>query len=130
MILRPQIAPADALLLSLVAGIAAFDAVVETTGIRPDIRWPNDLLVNEKKVCGILAELSSDSSRVHHAVIGVGINVNHRVFPEELRGVATSLCLEAERTIPRTELTVALIKSMDREYRILLRAVNSPAATA
>jgi BirA family biotin operon repressor/biotin-[acetyl-CoA-carboxylase] ligase len=123
---RPQITPADALWLSLIAGVAVQDAVREVTGLNADIRWPNDLLINDKKFCGILAELSTEANRVNHAVVGIGINVNHGVFPQELRSLATSLRRESGREWSRVELTAALLKSFDREYRGLLRAVHSP----
>ena len=99
---------------------------VSVTGVRADIRWPNDLLFNDKKFCGILTELSSDSTRVNHVVVGIGINVSHRSFPPELSSLATSLALETGKEISRLELTAALLKSLDREYRALLRAVSSP----
>jgi Biotin-(acetyl-CoA carboxylase) ligase len=73
--------PAETLWLSLISGVAVQDATREVTGLQADIRWPNDLLINEKKFAGILTEVSSDSSRVHHAVIGIGINVNQDKFP-------------------------------------------------
>ena len=125
-LLRPRIHPADSLWLSLISAVAVQDAVKELTGLRPDIRWPNDLLFNDRKFCGILSESSSDSMRVNHIVVGIGINVSHRSFPPELAGVATSLAMETGRDISRLELTAALLKSLDREYRALMRAVNSP----
>src|SRR5215469_12987940 len=124
-ILRPQITPSDTLWLSLIAAVAVQDAVREVTGHATDIRWPNDLLVNDKKFCGILTELSTEAGRVRHAIVGIGINVNQQAFPDELRDVATSLRLETGREWSRVELTAALLKSLDREYRGLLRAVNS-----
>ncbi len=75
-LLRPEIAPAHILWLSLISAIAVQDAVQEATGLTADIRWPNDLLLEGKKFCGILTEASSDSSRVQYAVVGIGINVN------------------------------------------------------
>lgn len=126
LLLRPRIKPSDSLWLSLISAMAVQDAVKEITGIRADIRWPNDLLFNDRKFCGILTELNSDSTRVNHVVVGIGINVGHRVFPLELSGVATSLALETGKDISRLDLTVALLKSLDREYRALLRAVSSP----
>ena len=102
------------------------DAVKEVTGLSADIRWPNDLLIDEKKFCGILAELSTEANRVNYAVVGIGINVNHGAFPEELRKLATSLRLESGKEWSRVELTAALLKSFDREYRGLMRAVHNP----
>ena len=125
-ILRPQITPSDTLWLSLISAVAVQDAVREVTGCVTDIRWPNDLLVNDKKFCGILTELSTEAASVRHAIVGIGINVNHSTFPEELRGLATSLRIETGREWSRVDLTAALLKSLDREYRALLRAINHP----
>lgn len=128
-LLRPPITPAEALWLSLIAGVAVQDAVRETTGLAADIRWPNDLLLNDKKFAGILTEMSSEGGRVHHAVIGVGVNVNHQNFPDELKSTATSLALEGGKTFSRLDVAAALIRALDREYRALLRAMSSPIHT-
>ena len=120
LLLRPQIAPADALLLSLIAGIAAFDAVAGTTGVRPDIRWPNDLLIGDKKFCGILTEMNAEVTRVRYAVVGIGINVNQSKFPDELAGIATSLQLAAGHSWSRVALAASLLKAFDSEYRQLV----------
>jgi BirA family biotin operon repressor/biotin-[acetyl-CoA-carboxylase] ligase len=119
-ILRPQIAPADALLLSLIAGIAAHDTVASVTEIRSDIRWPNDLLIGDKKFCGILTEMNAEVTRVRHAVVGIGINVNQRSFPAELNDIATSLQLESGRSWSRVAIVAALLRSLDVEYRQLI----------
>ena len=129
-ILRPQITPSDTLWLSLISAVAVQDAIREVTGHVTDIRWPNDLLIHDKKFCGILTELSTEGRRVRHAIVGIGVNVNQQEFPDELRPVATSLRLETGREWSRVELTAALLKSLDREYRGLLRAINSPVRNA
>ncbi|MGH9579662.1 MAG: biotin--[acetyl-CoA-carboxylase] ligase [Terriglobales bacterium] len=118
-LLRPHLAPGDVLLLNLAAGLAAQSAVERVTGLVPDLRWPNDLLLNEKKCAGILAEMNAEATRVRYAVLGIGLNVNHAAFPAELRSTATSLALESGRTWSRAELAAALLKSLDREYRAL-----------
>jgi len=128
-LLRPSMAPSEALWLSLVAAVAVQDAVRETTSLAADIRWPNDLLINDKKFAGILTEMSSEGSKVHHAVIGIGINVNQQSFPQELRETATSLRIEGGREYPRLDVAAALIRALDREYRALLRTVSSPIRT-
>ncbi len=130
-LLRPRISPADVLWLSLIAALAVQDAVEETTGLRADIRWPNDLLLNDKKFCGILTEASSDSTRVQYAVVGIGINVNHTQFPQELEPIATSLRMESGATVSRTELAASLIRTFDRNYRAMVQAAgNSEGAPA
>jgi BirA family biotin operon repressor/biotin-[acetyl-CoA-carboxylase] ligase len=118
-ILRPLLAPADVLLLSLAAGLAVRDAVEQVTGLRPDLRWPNDLLLGGKKFCGILIEMNAEATRVRYAVVGVGMNVNQETFPTSIETLATSLRLETGRTCSRVELAAALLKSLDREYRRL-----------
>ena len=118
-VLRPHLAPADAVALSLAAGLAAQAAVEQVTGLEPDLRWPNDVLLKDKKFCGILAEMNAEATRVRYAVVGIGLNVNHADLPGELRGRATSLRLETGRAWSRVELAAALLKSLDREYRSL-----------
>ena len=128
-ILRPPIPPSDALWLSLIAAVAVQDAVREVTGHTTDIRWPNDLLIKDRKFCGILTELSTEGNRVRYAIVGIGVNVNQDAFPDELRESATSLRLETGKEWSRVDITAALLKSLDREYRALLRAANSPVRT-
>jgi BirA family transcriptional regulator, biotin operon repressor / biotin---[acetyl-CoA-carboxylase] ligase len=128
-LLRPPMTPAESLWLSLIAGVAVQDAVREVAGLAADIRWPNDLILNDKKFAGILTEMSSEANKVHHAVIGIGVNVNHQNFPEELRDTATSLSLEGGKQFARLDVAAALIRAIDREYRALLRAMTSPIRT-
>lgn len=128
-LLRPSMSPADALWLSLIAGVAVQDAVRETTNLQADIRWPNDMLLNEKKFAGILTEMSSEATRVQHAVIGIGINVNQRNLPADLETPATSLLNETGREWPRLDLAAALVRALDREYRALERAMSGPIRT-
>ena len=85
-----------------------------------DIRWPNDLLVNGKKVCGILTEMNAELDRLHSVVLGIGINVNHQEIPAELRKIATSLRLEGGRSYSRAQILVALLKELERKYHLLL----------
>jgi len=119
-LLRPPIAPAHAPLLTLVAGLAARDAVVEELDALPDIRWPNDLLVNGRKFCGILTEMHAEPDRMHWAVIGIGINVNQAKMPAELAEVATSLRIETGKVHSRLELLIRLLRHLDRYYNQFL----------
>ena len=127
-ILRPPMPPADALLLSLATGLAVRAAVTEIVPLPVDLKWPNDLLLNGKKFCGILAEMNAEATRVHHLVIGIGINVNQSKFPVELRDLATSLRIETGTEWSRVELCAALLKSLDREYRSFINDATSRAA--
>jgi BirA family biotin operon repressor/biotin-[acetyl-CoA-carboxylase] ligase len=119
-LLRPNLPPTQVLLLSLAAGLAVRSAVLEVSGLEADLKWPNDLLLGNKKFCGILTEMHSEATRVRHAVVGVGLNVNQKSFPQEIRDQATSLYLESRTTCSRVELVGALLKSLDREYRALM----------
>lgn len=123
LLLRPPLEPAEILPLMLAAGMAAQEAVEEVTGLRSDIRWPNDLLLGGKKFCGILAEMNAEPTQVRYVALGIGMNVNHLEFPKNLRDEATSVLLEMpEQTtaLLRVPLTAALLKSLDCEYRALV----------
>lgn len=123
-ILRPALPPSEVLVLSLAAGLAVRAAVEQVDSrVSPDLKWPNDVLIGGKKVCGILTEMNAEATRVRYIVVGVGINVNQASFPKELS--ATSLRLTTGSEWSRVELVAALLKSLDREYRALL---NDPDA--
>jgi BirA family biotin operon repressor/biotin-[acetyl-CoA-carboxylase] ligase len=124
-ILRPPLSPVAAPVLTLMAGVAAQKAVSSTTGLAVDIRWPNDLLVNGKKVCGILTEMSAEVDRLHAVVLGIGINVNNQQMPAELESTATSLRMEAHRGISRVHLLAALLREIERHYQLLINDGNS-----
>jgi BirA family biotin operon repressor/biotin-[acetyl-CoA-carboxylase] ligase len=122
-ILRPAMPPSDALIFSLAAGLAVRAAVAEIAPQLPvDLKWPNDALLGGKKFCGILTEMNAEATRVRHLVVGIGINVNQAKFPAELRDIATSLRLETGTEWSRVELSAALLKSLDREYRSLVES--------
>jgi BirA family biotin operon repressor/biotin-[acetyl-CoA-carboxylase] ligase len=125
-LLRPPVSPAQAPLLTLVAGLAARDAVVEQTGLYPDLRWPNDLLLHGKKFSGILTEMHAEPDRVHFAVVGIGLNVNHTRFPDELAPIATSLRLETGRAVSRLELLLKLLRHLDSHYNRFLAEGAAP----
>jgi BirA family biotin operon repressor/biotin-[acetyl-CoA-carboxylase] ligase len=126
-LLRPRIAPADILWLSLAAGLAVREAVRQVTSLEADIRWPNDLLLGKKKFCGILTELNAEVTRVRHCVVGIGINVHQEAFPDELAAIASSLRLETGRSFARQDLLIALLQSLYRETQAL-RADTAGAA--
>jgi BirA family transcriptional regulator, biotin operon repressor / biotin---[acetyl-CoA-carboxylase] ligase len=119
-ILRPPLAPAAAPVLTLMAGVAAHAAIERSSGLAVDLRWPNDLLVNGKKVGGILTEMSAEADRLHAVVIGFGLNVNHREMPAELRLIGSSLRLEGGKVYSRVQILAALLQEIERHYGILL----------
>ncbi|HVN17491.1 MAG TPA: biotin--[acetyl-CoA-carboxylase] ligase [Dongiaceae bacterium] len=117
-ILRPPLPPADVLAMSLATGLAVLTAIHEIDSrVELDLKWPNDVLLNGKKICGILTEMNAEATRVRYIVIGIGINVNQASFPKDLP--ATSLRLATGSEWSRVELVAALLKSLDREYRQL-----------
>lgn len=118
-ILRPALPPAEVLILSLAAGLAVQAAIHQIDSqVSADLKWPNDLLIEGKKVCGILTEMNAEATRVRHIVVGIGINVNQANFPKELSAVSLRLATGSEWS--RVELVGALLKSLDREYRALI----------
>lgn len=121
-LLRPPMPPAAAALLTLAAGLATWHAVTEQTGLAPDIRWPNDLLLNGRKFAGILTEMQAEPDRIQFVVVGMGINVNHERFPAELGSVATSLRLESGRVHSRLELLVRLLLKLEGYYNRFVSA--------
>jgi BirA family biotin operon repressor/biotin-[acetyl-CoA-carboxylase] ligase len=125
-LLRPAITPVQAPLVTLVAGLAARDAVADQTGAAPDIRWPNDLLLGGKKLGGILTEMHAEPDRVHFLVVGIGINVNHERLPAELAPIATSLRIETGRAHSREELLVRVLRRLDALYDLFLSQGAEP----
>jgi BirA family biotin operon repressor/biotin-[acetyl-CoA-carboxylase] ligase len=117
-VLRPALPPSEVLVLSLAAGLAVQSAIQQVDSrIQADLKWPNDVLIDGKKVCGILTEMNAEATRVRYVVVGVGINVNQASFPRELQ--ATSLRLVTGSEWSRVELAAALLKSLHVEYRQL-----------
>ncbi len=129
-LIRPKIAPADILWLSLAAGLAVQAAVRDVTSLTSDIRWPNDLLLSGRKMGGILTELNAEVTRVRHAVIGIGLNVHQPSFPPELASLATSLRIETGRDWSRQDLLLALLRHLNDELERLTIAHNLDAVTA
>jgi BirA family biotin operon repressor/biotin-[acetyl-CoA-carboxylase] ligase len=126
-LLRPALPPSDVLILSLAAGLAVHSAVQEIDPrVVPDLKWPNDVLIDGKKLCGILTEMNAEVTRVRYVVVGIGINVNQSSFPADLQAEATSLRLATGTEWSRVELCAALLKSLDREYRDLLETTTAP----
>jgi BirA family transcriptional regulator, biotin operon repressor / biotin---[acetyl-CoA-carboxylase] ligase len=121
LLLRPFISPEQAPLITLVAGLAVRDAILEQTGLAPDLRWPNDLLFGRKKFCGILTEMNAEQDQIHFVAVGIGINVNHERVPEELSGIATSLRIETRRAHSRVEIVARLLRCLDCYYNQFLK---------
>jgi len=97
-LLRPEIEPKDASMLTLLAGLAVCNAMIDLYEINVRIKWPNDIVINGKKLCGILTELSSEIDYVNYVIVGIGINVFQKQFPKEIEKIGTSLALEVDET--------------------------------
>ena len=118
LLLRPSFVPQQLTLLPLLTAVVVQEAIEEVTGIRSEVKWPNDLLVGGKKLCGILTEAAFDMERIDYVVIGIGINVNvaESQIPEELRDIATSLrCIDGHEH-SRADLVRAVLTGFERQY--------------
>jgi BirA family transcriptional regulator, biotin operon repressor / biotin---[acetyl-CoA-carboxylase] ligase len=125
-VLRPALPPADVLVMSLAAGLAVREAIGQVDArVSADLKWPNDVLIAGKKVCGILTEMNAEVTRVRYVVVGIGINANQAAFPKDLEDEATSLRLATGSEWSRVEMLVALLKSLDREYRLLVTQADA-----
>ena len=125
-LVRPQIPPAHAPLLTLVAGLAARDAASDGLKSPIDIRWPNDLLTGGRKFGGILTEMHAEPDRLHYAVIGIGLNVNQQKMPAQIDDIATSLRIESGNQHSRLELLIRLLRHLDRYYNLYLAEGAAP----
>ena len=114
-ILFPGIPPERGMILTMASSVAVYRAVKETCNIETVIKWPNDLLVNGKKVCGILTELDAEMDRINSAVIGIGVNVNNEL-EEDLREIATSLKMETGSDVSRVPLLRSILIHLDDLY--------------
>ncbi|MDD2978946.1 MAG: biotin--[acetyl-CoA-carboxylase] ligase [Hespellia sp.] len=115
-LLRPDIEPSKAPMLTLVMAMAVAEGISQTEKLDAGIKWPNDIVLSKKKVCGILTEMSTEITCINHVVIGAGINVNLTEFPEEIAKTATSLRIEKGEVIKRSELIAAIMKRFEYRY--------------
>lgn len=116
LILRPNAVPPKVSGLTLLASLAVAGAVKEISGADTKIKWPNDIVVGGKKVCGILTEMSSEEAFIHYVVVGIGINVNTEDFPAELRKTASSVYLETGKKTDRISLIAEIVERFSRYY--------------
>ena len=121
LVLRPQIMPAEASVLTLLCGLATAEAIEAETGLSAGIKWPNDILINGKKAVGILTEMDCEMSEVHFVIPGIGINVNTASFPPEIAEIATSLYLECGKTVSRRRLVHRVLERLEEHYETFLR---------
>ena len=122
-ILRPKIPPHQASLITLMAAVAAADAIQKFSGFLPLIKWPNDILLRDRKVAGLLNEIHSETDRIHFVILGIGVNLNmgEKMFPKEIRAMATSLMIEMRQTISRKAFLQSLLLELEKWYTIFLK---------
>jgi BirA family transcriptional regulator, biotin operon repressor / biotin---[acetyl-CoA-carboxylase] ligase len=128
LVLRPRFQPAEAPKMTLLAGVALAETLIPIVPSRVTIKWPNDVLAGEKKVAGILIEVSTEIDSIDYMVVGVGLNVNTPTgcFPAELRERATSLATEIGHTVDRTEILRVFLERLERYYDLIGREGFAP----
>lgn len=115
-LLKPDISMQSISQLTLVAGLSVCKALREYCNIDAQIKWPNDIVVDDKKICGILTEMSAEIERLNYVICGIGVNVNHKIFDPTIADKATSVFLKNNRLTPRAKLIQAILKHMEGFY--------------
>ena len=118
-LLKPNLAPENLSLLSIMAGVATASSIEQNASAKVKLKWPNDILLNGKKIAGILCECISITPPA--VIVGIGINLNQSSFPRDIQGLATSIMLETGNTINRSDLVLSLIENLDCEYNDFLQ---------
>lgn len=121
-LLRPQIMPERAPMLTLVMALSVAEAVRSSLGLEVQIKWPNDIISGGKKLVGILTEMNAQIDYIDYVTVGVGINVNQTEFPEELKSTASSLAIECGHPVKRALLVAAVMERLEENYEIFMRA--------
>ena len=127
-LLRPPIVPSAAFQLTFLSAVAVARAIDRAANLQPQIKWPNDILINGRKVAGLLNEMSAETEKVHFVVLGIGVNLNMRreQYPADLRHPATSLLLESGEKVNRTAFVRELLAALDTLYDSYLRMGYGP----
>lgn len=122
LMIKPDINPNNASMLTLVAALAVAKAITSVTGEEALIKWPNDIVVNSKKVCGILTEMNAQFDYINHIVVGIGINVHNERFPEEISQMASSLMIEAGgKRFHRAQIIAETMSYFEQYYDTFLK---------
>jgi BirA family biotin operon repressor/biotin-[acetyl-CoA-carboxylase] ligase len=120
-LLRPNLRSQEATQLTVIAATALMRAFRQYGLQQSAIKWPNDILVGERKLAGVLTELAAEIDRIRYVILGIGVNVNSSEFPREIRTVATSLRLETGHPVRRAELAASILAELDADYQRLRR---------
>lgn len=124
LLIRPELPPSAIASITLAAGYAVCLAIRDYTECDAKIKWPNDVIIGNKKVCGILTEMAAQSDQIDYVAIGIGINVNHTEFPDEISQKATSLLLETGEKIDRNPFFKSVIQKLDEVLSSFLFSVS------
>lgn len=119
-LLRPDIMPDTAPMITLVMALAAAKGIGKVSGLDAQIKWPNDIVIKGRKIAGILTEMNVEPDYIHDVVIGIGINVNNKSFPESISDRATSLLIEGGRTYSRAEVAAEVTNAFETYYETFL----------
>ncbi len=131
-LLRPPLLPAEAAVITLMAGVVLCETMEEVFRLRPQMKWPNDLLLEGRKAAGILAEMHAEQESIHFLVLGIGVNLNMSadMLPKDLRYPATSVRIALGRPVERLPFVRRLLENMDRAYQRFLTEGGSPVLRA
>lgn len=124
LILKPDYAAGRVSMVTLVMALAVAEGIRRTCGVEAGIKWPNDIVINGKKTCGILTEMSVEREYIQHVVIGVGINVGLQEFAPEVAATATSLQAECKRKVPRAALVAHIMEAFEKYYALFLEKLD------
>ncbi len=117
LVLRPDIKPVDSPVITLAAAVAVAETLEQDYRIPSDIKWPNDVLARGRKICGILVESAIEANKMLYAVLGIGVNLGQREFPEELKETATSLLIESGQLVTPDDFLKSLLERLEYWYR-------------
>lgn len=117
-VLRPHLSPQDVPRITIMTAVAVAEALKRCAQVEVGIKWPNDIVCNGKKLCGILTEVHAEPEVIHYAVVGIGLNVNLSIedFPEDIKGIATSLKIEKGEEFHRVDIIKAMLQEMEKGY--------------
>ena len=131
LLLRPGIKPFDASMLTIVAAMGMKDAIEEIIGvgtgqggIHCKIKWPNDIVLGDRKICGMLTEMSAETDWINYVVIGIGVNVNTTEFDDSIKDMASSILLQTGRSVKRSDIVVAFARHFSKYYDEFLKKCN------
>ena len=131
LLLRPEIKPFDASMLTIVAAMGMKDAIEEIIGagagqggIHCKIKWPNDIVLGDRKICGMLTEMSAETDWINYVVIGIGVNVNTTEFDDSIKDTASSILLQTGSSVKRSDVVVAFARHFSRYYEEFLKECN------